>query len=248
MKVINYQKTLAADPQHIAASDRHPANTHFHFSFASYYDPANMNYGALRVLNDDHVKPHSGFGTHPHSEMEIVSYVVDGQLTHRDSTGNHEVLGRGDVQIISAGTGVLHSEQNEQNDWCRFLQIWIPPDTRKLPVRYENHRFISSDRKNKLLPIVTGSNSKNDAPLHINQDINIYVSELTAPKANVTYELCEGRQAYVYCIEGEIEISEVTSLDTRDVLKVSGPASLEFMLTSQTAHFIIIEMAADPEN
>ncbi len=120
-----YKKINAADLHYLKASDMHPADTYFHFSFANYYDPNNMNFGVLRVINDDNVKPNSGFGTHPHQNMEIFSYVIDGQLTHRDSAGNHEVLGRGHVQCISAGNGVTHSELNEQNDWCRFLQIWI---------------------------------------------------------------------------------------------------------------------------
>ena len=118
-----YKKINAEDLHYLEATDMHPANTYFHFSFANYYDPKNMNFGVLRVINDDEVKPNTGFGTHPHHDMEIFSYIVAGKLTHRDSAGNHEVLSRGHVQCISAGTGVTHSELNEQNDWCRFLQI-----------------------------------------------------------------------------------------------------------------------------
>lgn len=104
-----YKKINAEDLHHLEASDMHPANTYFHFSFANYYDPKNINFGVLRVINDDEVKPNTGFGTHPHRDMEIFSYIVAGKLTHRDSAGNHEVLSRGHVQCISAGTSVTHS-------------------------------------------------------------------------------------------------------------------------------------------
>ncbi len=112
---------------YLPASDYHPADTYFHFSFANYYDPDNMNYGVLRVVNDDNVKPHNGFGRHPHQNMEIVSYVIDGQLTHWDSaTQTEETLGRGHVQAITAGNGVWHSELNKHDEWCRFLQNLDP--------------------------------------------------------------------------------------------------------------------------
>ena len=134
------EKINAKDLHYLEARDVHPANTYFHFSFANYYNPEKMNFGVLRVVNDDDVKPDSGFSTHPHNNMEIFSYVVDGKLTHRDSAGNHEILDRGNVQCISAGTGVTHSELNEQTDWCRFLQIWITTNTQGLDVRYDIHK------------------------------------------------------------------------------------------------------------
>ncbi|MAF95311.1 MAG: pirin family protein [Rhodospirillaceae bacterium] len=238
----NHQKTKAEDLHYLEAGDMHPANTYFHFSFANYYDPRNMNYGVLRVLNDDNVKPHSGFDTHPHSEMEIFSYVVDGKLTHRDSAGNHEILSRGDAQCISAGTGVTHSELNEQDDWCRFLQIWIVPGSRGLPVRYDLHRFSPEDRKNKLLHVISGPANRAGACLYVCQDINVHVSELTDKGARVSYVLNEDRQAYIYCFEGGVDIDRHASLTERDSLRVRGDASLEFSLATDKAHFIIIEM------
>jgi redox-sensitive bicupin YhaK (pirin superfamily) len=237
-----YKIVNAENLHYLEASDMHPANTYFHFSFANYYDPENMNFGVLRVINDDNVKPNSGFGTHPHRDMEIFSYIVAGKLTHRDSAGNHEVLSRGHVQCISAGTGVTHSELNEQNDWCRFLQIWILPEAKNLPVRYDFHKFSLEDRNNKLLQIISGSKNKNLAPLYICQDINVYTSELTVKDKSISFILNEGRQAYIFCFEGSININQYPSLKERDSLKIYGQANMEFALTSDKAHFIIIEM------
>ncbi len=237
-----YKKINAEDLHYLEASDMHPADTYFHFSFANYYDPENMNFGVLRVINDDNVKPNSGFGTHPHRDMEIFSYIVAGELTHRDSAGNHEVLSRGHVQCISAGTGVTHSELNEQTDWCRFLQIWILPEAKNLPVRYDFHKFSLEDRSNKLLQIISGSKHKDLAPLYICQDINVYISELTVKDRSISFLLNEGRQAYIFCFEGSININQYPSLKERDSLKIYSQANLEFTLTSDKAHFIIIEM------
>jgi len=240
--VKKYKKINAEDLHYLEASDMHPANTYFHFSFANYYDPENMNFGTLRVINDDSVKPNSGFDTHPHRDMEIFSYIVAGKLTHRDSVGNHEVLSRGDVQCISAGTGVTHSELNEQNDWCRFLQIWILPEANNLPVRYDLHKFYLEDRENKLLQIISGSNNKDLAPLYICQDINVYVSELTTKNKRIPFVLNEDRQAYIFCFEGSIDINQYPSLKECDSLKIYGQANIEFTLASDKAHFIIIEV------
>jgi hypothetical protein len=237
-----YKRINAEDLYYLEASDMHPANTYFHFSFANYYDPENMNFGVLRVINDDNVKPNSGFGTHPHRDMEIFSYIVDGELTHRDSAGNHEVLSRGHVQCISAGTGVTHSELNERNDWCRFLQIWILPEAKNLPVRYDLQKFSFEDRNNKLLQIISGSKNKDLAPLYICQDINVYVSELTAKDKSISFIIDKDRQAYIFCFEGSININQYPSLKERDSLKIYGQANMEFALTSDKAHFIIIEM------
>lgn len=243
-----YEKINGKDLHYLEASDMHPANTYFHFSFANYHDPKNMNFGVLRVMNDDNVKPRSGFTTHPHSNMEIFSYVVDGKLTHRDSVGNHEVLSRGHVQCISAGTGVTHSELNEQDGWCRFLQIWILPEATNLPVRYDLHKFSLADRKNNLLQIISSSKDKGQAPLYVCQDISAYVSELTEKDKDISFVLNEGRQAYIYCFEGGIYVDGFPSLRKRDSLKIYGKANLVFRLASDRAHFIIIEMQQEKSN
>ncbi len=238
----NHGKTKAEDLHYLEASNMHPADTYFHFSFAGYHDPKNMKYGVLRVLNDDNVKPHSGFETHPHSEMEIFSYIVDGKLTHRDSAGNHEILSRGDVQCISAGTGVTHSELNEQDGWCRFLQIWILPESRGLPVRYDLHRFSPEDRENKLLHIIASPANRGSAPLYVCQDIDVHVSELTERGARVSHVLNGDRQAYIYCFEGGVDVDGYASLAERDSLRVDGQAGLEFSLITDKAQFIVIDM------
>ncbi len=237
-----HEKVKAEDLHYMEASDMHPANTYFHFSFSNYYDPKNMNFGVLRVINDDNVKPKSGFGTHPHRDMEIFSYVVDGKLTHRDSAGNHEILSRGHVQCISAGNGVTHSELNEQDDWCRFLQIWILPEAKNLPVRYDFHKFSFEDRNNRLLQIISGSKNKDLAPLYICQDLNVYVSELTAKDKSIFFTLKEDRQAYIFCFEGSIDIDQYPSLKERDSLKVYDQGNIDITLSSDKAQFIIVEM------
>ncbi|MCK5351362.1 pirin family protein [bacterium] len=237
-----YRKISVDHLHYMEASRMHPANTYFHFSFAEYHNPVRMNFGNLRVLNDDDVQPQGGFATHPHRDMEIVSYVVGGKLTHRDSAGFHDTLGRGHVQTISAGTGVTHSELNEEEDWCRFLQIWILPDAGDLPVRYENHKFALKDRENKLLHIVGNSKSKGQAPLYVFQDVNLYVSELTDKNKSVSFSLEEGRQAYLNCFEGSINIEGFPSLGERDSLELHGKSELEISLASDNAHFILIEM------
>ena len=237
-----YRKISADHLHYMEASRMHPANTYFHFSFAEYHNPVRMNFGTLRVLNDDDVRPQGGFGTHPHRNMEIVSYVVGGKLTHRDSAGYHDTLERGHVQTISAGTGVSHSELNEGENWCRFLQIWILPEATGLPVRYENHKFALEDRENRLLHIVGNSKNKGQAPLYVFQDVNIHVSELTDKDNSVSFSLEQGRQAYLNCFEGSIDIEGYPSLGKRDSLELHGKNELAISLTSYNAHFILIEM------
>lgn len=225
------------------ARNLHPAETYFHFSFADYIDRNKMNFGVLRVLNDDRVKPHSGFGTHPHNNMEIFSYLVSGKLSHRDSVGNFEILERGNVQYISAGTGVSHSELNEEDEWCRFLQIWILPPKRGLPVKYGIEKFKIKDRKNRLFHIISGSNSKEKAPIQLFQDVNVFVTELTDKNTKINYVIEENRQAYLYCFEGSLCIDGFPKLEERDSLKIYGESKLSVMLNSEISHFILIEMS-----
>jgi quercetin 2,3-dioxygenase len=197
------------------------------------------------VLNDDSVLPHDGFDRHPHRNMEIVSYVVSGQLTHWDSaTQVEDTLSRGDVQIVTAGTGVSNSELNHGDERCRFLQIWILPPAIGLPVRYANRKFDPAARRNTLLHIVGNPGNQDQVSLHLNQDVNLYVSELTAPGASVSLSLAAGRQAYVNNIEGRVAIGGLTELGERDALEIVGPAELEFSLAGENAHFIVIEMSA----
>lgn len=209
----------------------------FHFSFADYHDPARMGFGALRVINDDLVAPHSGFDTHGHRDMEIISYVVDGALTHADSMGNQRSLTRGQVQYMSAGTGVRHSEHNRGEVPARLLQIWILPDQRGYPPRYGDHAFDWEPRRNRWLHLVSPEGGP--APVQIHQDANFHAIALDAGQP-ARFALAAGRQAYLVVIEGEIEVNG-ERLSARDGLE-----AVEEDLDIQTApgaHLLLIELA-----
>lgn len=208
----------------------------FHFSFSNYYNPDNMNFGVLRVLNDDLVEANTGFDTHPHRDMEIVSYVVDGQLTHGDSMGNKSTLTRGHVQYMSAGTGVMHSEHNLGKETARFLQIWIMPDKKGHTPNYGDYRFQWEERKNKWFHIV--SDTKGNAPIKINQDANFYVLELDKEE-EIKFTVEKNRQAYLVQIEGQSSISQI-SLNERDALEIVEEDIL--IKANETSHILIIEM------
>ncbi|WP_420549509.1 pirin family protein [Curvivirga sp.] len=241
-----YTKVAAANLHYTPASARHPANTYFHFSFADYYDPENMNFGVLRVINDDVVAPKGGFDRHSHKDVEIVSYMIKGELTHWDSeTQEEDKIHRGNVQTITAGNGVWHSELNKYHDWTRFLQIWIMPPQKGLPTRYENKKFELSDRENRLLHIVGNQTNKNETPLYLESDVNFYASELTNSEVVVTYTLQETRQAYINVVEGSVNIEGISDLAERDSLKVKGPIELSFSTKAEHGHFVMIEMTED---
>ncbi len=208
----------------------------FHFSFAEYYNPNNIKFGVLRVINDDLVEPNTGFDTHPHRDMEIISYVVNGKLTHGDSMGNKNTISRGDIQYMSAGTGVFHSEHNLGENILRFLQIWIFPNSNGLKPNYGDFRFNWEDRKNKWLHMVSGLNG--DAPIKINQDVNIYSLELDQGK-DITHQVKEGRQAYLVQVEGTSVINDI-ELTERDGMEIIEEKIL--IRSVETSHILIIEM------
>ena len=211
----------------------------FHFSFAQYRNPNNINFGVLRVLNDDIVHPKSGFDTHPHSNMEIISYVVNGEITHKDSMGNSETLKRGEVQYLSAGDGIYHSEHNvHKSEDLRLLQIWIIPPFAGLPRLYGSKRFEEIDRKNTLLNIV--SSQEGTADIKIYQDVNIYVSELEINKS-LEFEIKEDRQVYFVQIEGSSNINEIT-LNAGDAMEIVDIEKIEIKALGNS-HFLFIEMA-----
>ena len=211
----------------------------FHFSFAEYRNPNNMNFGVLRVLNDDIVHANSGFDMHPHSNMEIISYVVKGEITHKDSMGNAETLKRGEVQYLSAGDGIYHSEHNiHKSDDLRLLQIWIIPPKAGLPRLYGSKRYEEKDRINKFLNIV--SSTDGTADIKIYQDINIYVSELQIDKS-LEFEIKENRQVYFVQIEGSSNINEIT-LNAGDAMEIVDIEKIEIKAL-ENSHFLFIEMA-----
>ena len=208
----------------------------FHFSFAGYYNPNNMNFGVLRVINDDLIDQEEGFDTHPHKDMEIISYVVQGELTHADSMGNKRSLKRGHVQYMSAGTGIYHSEHNYGDEILRILQIWILPDKNGYTPNYGDYMFDWDLRKDKWLKIV--SNINGDAPIKINQDVNIYVLEL-ANKKEIEFTVGKNRQAYLVQIEGESDINDI-QLSPKDALEIIEENIL--IKSNGISHYLVIEM------
>ena len=210
----------------------------FHFSFADYRNYDNMNFGVLRVLNDDIIHPETGFGTHPHNNMEIITYVIDGELTHKDSMGNAETLRSGEVQYMSAGTGITHSEYNDHSSIdLRLLQIWIiPPEVDLKPV-YGSYKFKKSESENNLLNIV--SSEQGDAKIKIYQDINIYVSKLEKGK-KVEFDIGTNRQVYFVQIEGTSIINKV-ELNHGDAMEIVDESHLDIEPLSDS-HILFIEM------
>lgn len=211
-------------------------NSTFHFSFAQYYNPKNINFGVLRVINDDLIAPKTGFDTHPHRDMEIISYVVDGELTHGDSMGNQKTVSRGHVQYMSAGTGVLHSEHNHGDNVLRLLQIWVFPDQQGYTPNYGDYRFDWDDRHNNWLHMV--SSKEGNAPIKVNQDVNFYSLELEKEQ-EINFPVKEGRQAYLVQIEGASDINEISLVD-RDALEIV-EEDIQIKAT-ETSHFLLIEM------
>ncbi|MDC4239574.1 pirin family protein [Clostridium tertium] len=208
----------------------------FHFSFAEYFNIDNMNFGVLRVINDDLIEGNTGFDLHPHKDMEIVSYVVDGELTHGDTMGNRNTISRGHVQYMSAGTGVYHSEHNLGDSTARLLQIWIIPDKKGYKPAYGDYRFNWDDRKNKWLNIV--SSKDGDAAIKINQDANFYVVEIDEGK-EIDFQVGSNRQAYLVQIEGNSTINNL-ELNERDALEIVEEDIL--IKADKKSHVLVIEM------
>jgi len=178
----------------------------FHtFSFADYYAPAHMGFRALRVINEDRVQGGKGFGTHPHRDMEIVSYVLSGALQHKDSMGTGSVIRPGDVQRMSAGTGVTHSEFNASpSEQVHFLQIWLLPDQPGYPPSYAQKHFTEAERQNQLR--LVASNDGRDASLTIHQDASLFAG-LLDPEQSVSHDLKAGRFAWLHVARGKVEVN-----------------------------------------
>ncbi|MFA7359429.1 MAG: pirin family protein [Candidatus Kapaibacterium sp.] len=176
------------------------------FSFATYYDERRMNFGMLRVLNDDIVESGMGFGTHPHNNMEIVSIPLSGALEHKDSMGHVEVIKECEVQIMSAGTGVMHSEYNHsKTEDVNFLQIWILPKERNIKPRYDQRNIKDVDKKNKFLTVVSSDKNDNNA-LWINQDAYLSLAKIDAD-TEISYDIkMKGNGVYLFVIEGGVTI------------------------------------------
>ena len=210
-------------------------HSRFHFSFAEYHNPLRLKFGALRVLNDDVIEPGTGFGTHPHSDMEIVTYVINGELTHIDSMGNERVLSRGHVQYISAGSGITHSESNNGREKLHLIQMWMLPSQTGLKPNYGDQMFDWQPRVNKWMKLIDGGL---DAPIHIKQDVTIYASYLEE-KETLAFELKPKRQLYLVNLEGRVTINGNT-LSAGDAIEVRDEnLNIEAGLDS---HMILLEM------
>lgn len=194
-----------------------------HFSFASYHDPARMGWGALRVWNDDVIGPRSGFPPHPHSDMEIITFVHEGAITHEDSMGNRGVTGPGDVQVMSAGSGVRHSEFNLEQKPTRLFQIWIEPRERGGAPYWASRRFPKADRNGALTVLASGY-AQDDGALPIRADARVLAGTLTAGQS-VTLDIAPGRHGYLVPSRGSIIVGELT-VATRDGLAIIGGEAL----------------------
>ncbi len=195
------------------------------FSFADYYDPRHMGYGVLRVINEDRVQPGSGFGTHGHRDMEIISYVLEGSLGHRDSMGNGSTIVPGDVQRMSAGRGVLHSEyNNEKSGVTHFLQIWIEPGVAGMDPSYEQRRFTPQEKRGRLRLIASPDGA--DGSVTIHQDARVYAGLFDGVE-QAAHTLAPGRKGYVHLARGKLTVNG-HRLAAGDALKSdSGPIELQ---------------------
>ena len=193
------------------------------FSFANYYDPKEMGWGALRVINEDRVQPGKGFGTHGHQDMEIISYVLEGQLQHKDSMGNGTIIRPGDVQRMSAGTGVQHSEFNPSpSALVHFLQIWIEPEQRGLKPTYEQKYFTSEEKRGQLRLIASRDGREGSVTVH--QDADLYAS-LLSQNEQVSHQIAKGRIAYLHLVTGGVSVNG-TQLSTGDAAKIESEQEL----------------------
>jgi len=208
------------------------------FSFADYHDPTHMGFRSLRVLNEDRVAPGKGFGTHSHRDMEIITYVLEGALAHADSMGNRSAIVPGDVQRMSAGTGVTHSEFNGQRDRpVHFLQIWLVPDRRGLTPGYEQKAIPEAEERGVLRLVASRDGREGSVTIH--QDADLYASRLL-PGERVKHALAEGRHAWLQVVSGRVELNG-TALGAGDGAAVSQETGLE-VVALEPAHFLLFDL------
>ncbi|HZS05724.1 MAG TPA: pirin family protein [Blastocatellia bacterium] len=206
------------------------------FSFDRYYDPNNLSFGPLRVFNHDTVGGGAGFPTHPHREMEIVTWVLEGELAHKDSTGGRGRIHAGEVQRMTAGTGIAHSELNaSETQAVRLLQMWVLPERTGLKPSYEQKQFAPEQRAGRFLPIASGQDLPDAVRVH--QDVTFYVSTLR-PGDQLSHEVKPGRRAFLYVIDGEITLNG-GSLGSGDQARITGETSLEFGAAGQSEIILI---------
>lgn len=227
---------------HIKASDRHFTNfgwlkTFWLFTFANYFDPHNIQFGALRVFNDDVVEPGQGFPTHPHEEMEIITIVLEGELTHKDSMGNQALIRTGDVQRMSAGTGLTHSEFNLGLEPVHFYQIWIFPNEKGLPPTYDQKFIEPATLKNTLAPVASGQGIEGVVTFHT--DATIYRCALDSGK-EVRIENPTGRRVFTYLTRGVLDVGGVKLMEG-DQARADEDNPLVFH-ANQDSEFVVIDV------
>ncbi len=214
-------------------------NSHHTFSFANYHNPERMNFGVLRVLNDDVVQAGKGFGTHPHDNMEIISIPLEGDLEHKDSMGNVAIIKEGDVQVMSAGSGVTHSEKNKNTDKeVKFLQIWVFPNKRNVTPRYDQISIKEIEEKNKFYQVV--SPNQEGQGVWINQDAWFHLGNFTKGSTDEYKIQKEGNGVYAFILEGEVEIGGET-LSKRDGMGIWDTDSIDVKAT-EDARVLLIEV------
>ncbi len=233
----------------INAEDRHYSTagwlkSHFLFSFADYYDPNNMNFGPLRVFNDDYIAPHSGFPAHPHSEMEIVTIVLDGEVSHEDSMGNKTVIGAGDVQRMTAGTGITHTETNNTDKELHLLQLWFIPNKRGLNPSYEQKHVDFADSKNELITLVTGQKVLEDV-VFMNSNSTVYYAHLKKDK-EIDFKTFDIRRTLIYVLDGELFANGMQAT-VNDQLRIDDESAI-LIRASQDCSFILIDVPAVEAN
>lgn len=234
------------EPDHPCWTNKNWLKSRFHFSFAEWHGGRNR-FGCLRVVNDDLVQPSRGFGTHGHQDMEIITYILHGGLTHKDSMGSEETLGRGSVQFMTAGTGVMHSEYNlDPEQDLRFIQSWILPRTQGLTPRYGSFSADSNTRHarlNQWLHLV--SDLEGTGEIQIHQDFNLFASEIEEGKS-LEFELKPSRQAYVLCLEGTLMVNQMI-LEKHEAVEIpptSEISSITFsgQMGEEQTHLLLYEM------
>ena len=214
-------------------------NTRHTFSFAGYHNPAMMGFGHLRVINEDRIAGGQGFGTHPHKDMEIITYLIDGALEHKDSMGNGSVIRPGELQRMSAGTGVLHSEFNaSDSEPAHLLQIWIIPESMGIEPGYEQKQFTNDEKRNTLR--IVASRGGRDGSLGIHQDLDLYASVLEAGQA-LEHRFAPGRRGFLQLIRGELTVNGA-EVHAGDGVAIEKESALTIESTEQ-AEFLLFDMS-----
>ena len=213
-------------------------DTHYTFSFSDYYDPKFMGFRDLRVINEDVIEPDQGFPKHGHRDMEIITYMISGELSHRDSMANGETIRPNEVQRMTAGTGVLHSEFSSPTERTHLLQIWILPEKDRLTPGYEQKAFSPEEKQGNLRLVASRGGS--DGSVHINQDVKVYASVLNADN-ELIYSIGKARHAWIQLISGKLEIN-ADVLEAGDGAAVSDESELRLRALSDKTEFLLFDL------